>query len=377
MADRRSKASLRRAIVGVALVAVGAAACSSTSPSTSTTASTSQRAVGQLGKPVDVYAHTHAGDLSPAARGIPARVYVPNGTDGTVDVIDPTTFTIIDHFTVGKYPQHVVPSWDLKTLYVNNNAGYSLTPIDARSGKPGPAIPVPDPYNLYFSIDGSKAFVMAETFARIDVRDPLSWALIASIPIPHRGVNHADFNADGTTMFASTEFAGWLERIDLATMKVSGELQLGGQPIDVKLAPDGTVLYVANQTRAGVSVVDIATFKEVAFIPTGLGAHGLYPSRDGTKLYVTNRGAGSVSVIDFATRRVVATWHVGGSPDMGGVSGDGSQFWVTSRYHHSVLVIDTASGALIHEIHVGRGPHGLAYFPQPGRFSLGHTGVYR
>jgi hypothetical protein len=28
-------------------------------------------------------------------------------------------------------------------------------------------------------------------------------------------------------------------------------------------------------------------------------------------------------------------------------------------------------------IPVGRGPHGLAVFPQPGRYSLGHTGIFR
>jgi hypothetical protein len=32
---------------------------------------------------------------------------------------------------------------------------------------------------------------------------------------------------------------------------------------------------------------------------------------------------------------------------------------------------------VIRRIEVGGDPHGLAYFPQPGRFSLGHNGVYR
>jgi YVTN family beta-propeller protein len=375
--------------VVASLLVVGVAACgggsdgSADRPPATTTTSTVPPPTTTTGAPAptDVYAGTRAGMLAPSVRDIPTRVYVPNGTSNTVSVIDPATFQVVDEFPVGALPQHVVPSYDLSTLYVNNNQGNSLTPIDPRTGKPGPAIPVEDPYNLYFSPDGKYALVMAEREQRIDVRDPKTWELVTSIPVPHAGVNHADFSADGTTMLASCEFSGFVVRIDLATLKVTGEVNVGGQPIDVRISPDGSVFYVANQVKngGGVSVVDPAAMTESAFIPTGAGAHGLYPSRDATKLYVTNRGAGSVTVIDFATRAPVGEWTIpgGGSPDMGGVSTDGTQFWVSGRYNDVVYVFDTVTGTVTHKIPVGRGPHGLAIFPQPGTKSLGHTGNYR
>ena len=355
-----------------------ASTTSSTSPKKTTT-TTRAAVTGPMGAGpgVNVYAYTGAGMLAPAVANIPTRVYVPNSLSNTVDVIDPNTLQVIDHYAVGNTPQHVVPSYDLSTLYVNNNKGNSLTPIDPRTGKPGRAIPVEDPYNLYFTPDGSRAIVMAERNSHVDFRDPKTWSLVKSVPIAHSGVNHADFTPDGSTMIASCEFSGWLVRIDLATMTVTGELKVGGMPVDVRSSPDGTVMYVANQGRNGVSVVDPATMTEVGFIPTGRGTHGLYPSRDGTKLYATNRLAGSISVIDFATRKVVATWNIGGTPDMGGISADGTRFWVTGRYSGGVYVVDTTTGALVKRIPVGRGPHGLSIFPQPGRFSLGHTGNYR
>ncbi|HEY8217956.1 MAG TPA: YncE family protein [Acidimicrobiia bacterium] len=331
--------------------------------------------------PTDVYRNTHAGMLDPSVRDIPSRVYVPNGHSDTVTVIDPATMQIIDTFPVGRLPQHVVPSYDMQTLYVNNNEGNSLTPIDPRTGKPGPDIPVEDPYNLYFSPDGKYALVMAERDMRIDVRDPHTWELVKSIPVPHPGVNHADFTADGTTMLASCEFSGWVVRIDLASLELTGEVDVGGEPIDVRVSPDGAVFYVANHVKdgGGVSIIDPATMTEVAYVQTARGAHGLYPSRDGKLLYVTNRLAGSVTVIDFATRAPVATWTIpgGGSPDMGGVSADGTQFWISGRYNDVVYVFDTTNGNLLAKIPVGHGPHGLAVFPQPGRISLGHTGNYR
>jgi YVTN family beta-propeller protein len=326
---------------------------------------------------VNIYAHTGAGMLAPQVAQVPTRVYVPNSESNTVDVIDPTTYRVVDHFSVGARPQHVVPSWDLSKLYVNNNAGNSLTPIDPTSGKPGASIPVEDPYNLYYTPDGTRAVVMAERLSRVEFRDPHSWSLVRSVPIAHSGVNHADFTPNGKIMVASCEFSGWLVSIDVSTMQVIGELKVGGMPVDVRSSPDGRVMYVANQGRGGVSIVDPALMREVGFIPTGNGAHGLYPSRDGTHLYVSNRLAGSVSVIDFSTRTVVATWPIGGTPDMGGVSADGRELWLSGRYSQAVYVIDTATGRLLHRIPVGRGPHGLCIFPQPGRYSVGHTGNYR
>jgi YVTN family beta-propeller protein len=374
----------------VALVfafAIAAAACSSGGGSgdekvkgtqaPNTTAAPDTAAPTTAPRPVNVYENTQANQLAPSVRDIPTRVYVPNGMSNTVDVIDPNTFQIIDRFPVQRLPQHVVPSWDMQTLYVNNNQGNTLTPIDPRTGKPGADIPIDDPYNLYFSPDGTKAIVMAERNSEVDFYDPKTWTRIKSLHIPHPGVNHADFTADGKTMVASCEFSGFLVRIDLESMEITGELNVGGKPVDVKLSPDGSIMFNANETKDGVTVVDWANMRELGFIPTGKGAHGLYPSRDATKLYVTNRGAGSVTVIDFASQRVDGTWQFGGSPDMGGVSSDGTQLWLSGRYNSEVYVIDTTTGQLIRKIPVGNGPHGLALFPQPGRFSMGHTGNYR
>jgi YVTN family beta-propeller protein len=329
----------------------------------------------------DVYDHTRAGQLSPAVAGVPSRVYVPNSESNTVDVIDPATFAVVDHFPVGALPQHVTPAWDLKTLYVDNDAGNSLTPIDPVTGRPGTPIPVDDPYNLYFTPDGSRAVVVAEKLRRLDFRDAHTWQVVKSLAVPCQGVDHADFTADGTVMIVSCEFSGQLLEIDVASMSLRGTLKIGAMPQDVKLSPDGQVVYVANG-KDGVDVIDPVGLRQVGFIPTGKNAHGLYVSRDSRFMYVSNRGAkgaheGTVSLVDLAARTVAATWPIGGSPDMGGVSADGTQLWLSGRYDQSVYVVDTTTGALLHTIKVGNGPHGLCVFPQPGRYSIGHTGVFR
>jgi DNA-binding beta-propeller fold protein YncE len=330
----------------------------------------------------DVYAADRPNRLSPVVRGFPERVYVPNSQSNTVDEIDPQTYRIVRRFPVGALPQHVVPSYDLKTLWVNNDLGNSLTPVDPRTGKPGARVSVLDPYNLYFTPDGRYAVVMAERYMRIDFRNPHTMRLHHTLHVPScPGVNHADFTADGRLMLASCEFSGRMIVVDVARQKLlrTLPLRLGGMPQDVKLSPDGRVFYVADMKTNGVWVIDAKTFRKDGFIPTGLGAHGLYVSRDSKQLYVSNRGEGSVSLISLARRAVVQKWHIpgGGSPDMGGVSADGRVLWLSGRYNAEVYAIDTRSGRLLARIPVGAGPHGLCIYPQPGRYSLGHTGVFR
>ena len=345
--------------------------------------------------PTNLYSEIRSDKMSPAVAGALPRIYVPNRQGNDVTVIDPATMKVVDRFAVGINPQHVVPSWDLKTLWVTNNAegrpDGSLTPIDPTTGKPGKTIMVEDPYNMYFTPDGKSAIVVAEALKRLDFRDPQTMAMQYSIAVPQcKGINHADFSIDGRIAIFTCEFQGSLARIDLVDRKVLGYLKLsrGGMPQDIRSSPDGRTYFVADMKAGGVFVVDGATFTETAFIKTGIGTHGLYPSRDGTKLYVANRGSshvygppkgkGSVSVLDFATRQIVATWTVpgGGSPDMGHVSIDGKVLWLSGRFDNLVYAIDTTSGE-VRSIRVGKEPHGLTVWPQPGRYSLGHTGNMR
>jgi len=355
----------------------------------------SQRLTGRNGG-ADIYRRTQAGDMSPAVAHALPRVYVPNVASGDVYVIDPKSMKVTDRFPALGNPQHVVPSWDLKTLWVTGSARGEtktggLTAIDPTTGLATRRIRVTDAYNMYFTPDGRSALIVAETMRRLEYRDPQTMRLQGYVNTTRcNGLNHADFAADGRYAIFTCEFDGALMKIDVLHKKVLGILRLksGGMPQDIRAAPDGRVFYVANMLTDGVSLIDGDRFKEIGFIPTGVGAHGLYPSRDGTKLYVSNRGShlvsgpprgpGSVSVIDFADRKVVATWPIpgGGSPDMGNVSADGRRLWLSGRFDDVVYAIDTTSGKVV-SIPVGHAPHGLTVWPQPGRYSLGHTGVMR
>ncbi len=412
------------AILAIGLSAAQAAQAAGTAASAPAQASAAPAAIQTVPgmppviNPHNLYSETGPGHLSAAVQKDLPRVYVPNLRSNDVYVIDPDTLKVVDKFKVGKGPQHVVPSWDLRTLWVANNAERSndgsLTPIDPATGKPGKEVAVDDPYNMYFTPDGKSAIVVAEARKRLDFRDPHTMAMQYSIDVPQcGGLNHADFSIDGKYALFTCEFDGSVAKIDMVNHKVIGYLQLPmpatrmqektaadakhakkmkmprkGMPQDVRISPDGKRFYIADMEADGVHIVDGDAFKVIGFIPVGLGTHGLYPSRDGKSLYITSRGThaihgkpkgkGGVAVMDFATDKIVADWPIpgGGSPDMGNVSADGKWLWLSGRFDDMVYRIDTKTGA-VNQIKVGQEPHGLTVWPQPGRYSLGHTGNLR
>ncbi|WP_306188131.1 MULTISPECIES: beta-propeller fold lactonase family protein [unclassified Streptomyces] len=332
--------------------------------------------------PKDVYAADRPNKLSPVVKDFPSRVYVPNTISNTVTVIDPATYKVIETIPVGRQPQHVVPSWDLKTLWVNNDLGNSLTPIDPKTGKAGKPVDVHDPYNLYFTPDGKYAVVMASKDRQLVFRDAHTMDRVKTVAVPCAGVNHADFSLDGRYFIVSCEFSGELLKVDTAQMKIVGKQKLdfrGAMPQDVKVSPDGKKFYIADMVADGLWILDGKTFGKPVFLPTGKGAHGLYISRDSREMYISNRGEGTISVFDFTKGKLTKKWRLpqGGSPDMGGVSADGTVLWLSGRYNSEVYAIDTRTGRQLARIKVGSGPHGLAVYPQPGRYSLGHTGIFR
>jgi hypothetical protein len=172
--NRIVAACIALAVIATLWVAYGAfrgtgqqptVAASTPAPSTSASPSASGPSPSASTAPaVNVYEHTSPQDLAEVVKSAKPLVYVPNTLGNTVQVIDPATYEIVDRFPTGREPHHVVPGWDLKTLYVNDTQGNDLIPIDPSTGKPGAKIPVEDPYNLYWTPDGKFGLVLAERF---------------------------------------------------------------------------------------------------------------------------------------------------------------------------------------------------------------------
>ena len=343
----------------------------------------------------DVYSQDRAGMLAREVRHDPAYLYVPDSLGTTVTVIDQRTRKVVRVIPTGYLSQHVVPAYDLSTLYTNSSVANELVSINPRTARREGTIPMPRPYNLYFTPDGRTAVVMIEEHDTIRFADAHTFRTIKDLTYPGcRGPNHADFSGNGRFFVVTCEFSGELLKVSTLGHRVLGAIHFDPRPTaphadpmtmgrsvpqDVRISPDGKTFYVADMGTNELRMIDAGTFRQVGVIGMPRMPHGIYPSRNGKDLYVSDRGAGEVSVLDLATRRIVDTWTIpgGGSPDMGGVSADGRMLWLSGRNDGVVYGFDTRKGRLVAKIPVGGSPHGLAVWPQPGRYSLGHTGNMR
>jgi DNA-binding beta-propeller fold protein YncE len=377
-------------------------------PSSSTTgAAEQQRVTWPFRHPIpgmppvignDVYSQTRAGMLSPQVKNDPALLYVPDSSPygHTVTVIDPRTRKIVRVIPTGYMSQHVVPSYDLSTLVTNSSLSNELVEINPRTGLRTRSISVPRPYNLYYTPDGKAAVVMVEQDDIIRFSDPKTFRALKDVTAPGcLGPNHADFSGNGRFFVVTCEFSGALVKVSTLGRKVLGVLKLDPRPTapgastsglmgmsmpqDIRLSPNGKIFYVADMGTNELRMISAKTFKQVGVIGMPSHPHGIYPSRNGKDFYISDRGAGEVSVLDIAENKIVDTWTIpgGGSPDMGGVSANGEMLWLSGRYNGVVYGFDTRTGKLVATIPVGGSPHGLAVWPQPGRYSLGHTGNMR
>ena len=331
----------------------------------------------------NVYAAVGRG-LAPALASLTPRVYVPDEHTGDVAIIDPSTFKVVGHLGTGVYPEHVTPDWDFSRLYVSNMSSSTLTVLDPANARATGVIHVPTPYDVYFSPNGAMAVVVNDYISPANLRlnglwfyDRSTWRKIGWLEIPWPGADDLDFSADGTFLLVSCEYSGMVAKVDLRSRRVVASARVGGLPRDVRLAPDGRQFLVTNESLGGVSVVDASSLRITRFIRTGAGAHGLEFTHDGRQVYVNNRSAGTITVIDVDSWQVVATWKVGGSPDETVLSPDGSQLWISNRYHGGVSVVDTRTGKVVARIATGEDPHGILYWPLPGRYATGQNGNMR
>ena len=283
---------------------------------------------------------------------------------------------VVDRFKVGIGPQHIVPSWDLRTLWVTNNAegrtDGSLTPIDPQHRQAGHS----RCRSTTRTTCTSRPTASRRSWSPRRASGSTSatrrrWQLQYSIDTPGcPGINHADFSIDGRFAIFTCEFSGTLAKIDLVERKVLGYLQAAdagdalqgdagraahasrarcgsrarpssarstkGMPQDIRISPDGKRFYIADMHADGVHIVDGAIVHAGRLHPHRHSARTActraatasactWPTAARTRSTVARLGNGGVSVIDFATEKVVARWPVpgGGSPDMGNVSADG------------------------------------------------------
>jgi YVTN family beta-propeller protein len=213
-----------------------------------------------------------------------SRVYVANGTDDTVSVIDTATFTSVDTIPLDENtePYGVVAHPDSSTVYVSNYVGSSVSVIDVATGTVTTTIPV---------------------------------------QAKPRGIT---IDPDGNFVYVANSEADSVSVIDTATNTVVDTIIVGGINADFPYAlaihPDGGTLYVSlhrvstSTPISSVAVVDTTTRSQTLQITGFWSALGLSVHPAGDRLYVVDGDLDAVQVIDTSTNTVIDTVPVGDGP---------------------------------------------------------------
>lgn len=238
---------------------------------------------------------------------------------GEVWAINTGTDEVVARVVVGNHPAHAVVSADSRWIYVTNGGDNTVSVVDAAALKVVATIPTGQyPHGIRLTPDGKQAYVANLKGTTVSVLDTESRKAVGEIPVG-KGPAQVGFTPDGRLAFVSLSQETSVAVIDPSSRKVIRKVQVGEVPIQLYASPDGRWLFVANQgsrQRPGndVSVIDLSTFATQR-IPAGSGAHGVVVGADGRHVYVTNLYDNTVSVIDVQTRQPMATIQVGAGPN--------------------------------------------------------------
>lgn len=351
--------AVRRGVVVVVVLALGASACR------------------QASQP--------QGTAAPATA---IRVLVSNETAGTVAIVDPATGVIEHTVNVGKRPRGVKMSRDGRLLYV----ALSGSPI-APPGVDESTLPPPDraadgigvvdlatralvrtypsgqdPESFDLSLDGKFLYVSNEETAEMSVLDLATGTIVARVPVGEEpeGVT---LRPDGRAVYVTSEAEGTVVAVDTSTRAVIARVPTAKRPRSIAFTPDGVTMFVTGETSNAVSVVDVATHTVTSTIVPDVPAGDAGPPRpmgavlspDGRTVFVSNGRGRSVSAIDVASRRVTRTFaDVGTRPWGIGVSPDGGSVYTANGPSGDISVIDVATGRVTRRVVLGGSPWGIA-----------------
>lgn len=257
------------------------------------------------------------------------RLYVTNVSQNTVSVIDTLTDKVIDTITVGQSPWGVAITPDGKRAYVANLSD-TISVIDTRTNTVINTIPDTDgPFGVAITPDGTRAYV-SNAKGTVSVVDTSTNTVITTIPIldfPRPGFGFPAFNLvgivitpDGTRAYVLSNSTAKIYVVStifnfvIATISPNRGPVSGG-PLSIAMSRDGTRVYTAYVCCESL-VIDTFSNTVIAIIPGGGAPPFVGVTPDGTKYY-KNADMG-VSIFDTTTFALITRIQL--DLPMGGVA---------------------------------------------------------
>ena len=315
-----------------------------------------------------------------------ALIYVTNSAGNTIDVIEPTSNTVVQVIRGIELPHGISFSPDGARVYISNESESVLDVVNRDNGEILKKIPLSGrPNNIAVTKDGRRVLVgIRSAPGSLDVVDTSSLTLAKAIAI-HRTIHNVYVTPDGRFAVAGSIESKSATIIDLQTDQVAWEVPFdnGVRPMAFDTNPDGSTrrIFVQLSNLNGFAVVDFAKHVEAARIqfpdhPGGYGAdevrfntpsHGIGVSPDAKSLWVGSTVANAVfeySLPDLKLAghcpllNVYPPNHVptGSVPEWITFTPDSKFVYVSNSGARSVSAIDTRTLQVVAVIPAGEVP---------------------
>jgi len=293
----------------------------------------------------------HGSGAAPGSTPITAittdAVYVVNGEESSISVVDPATRSVVGTIALTnvRYPHHIYLSPDRAKLAVAV-PGHDLSAGHSRAA-------AGEEHRGHGDAAGGAVLVL----------DATTGATLVSRVLPAPNHN-AVFSSDGTEIWtAQLEERGTVLVLDAATLATRTTIPVGSVPAEVTFSPDGRWAFVANGTSDDVSVIDRASKTVVKTIPVDREPVGAWPGADGL-MYVDCEVAKTIKVIDPATLEIVRSYPLGFTPGFVAVPPTRTaELWVTDADAGKVVFNRTDRDARAGDVTTASGAHALAFTP--------------
>ncbi len=300
------------------------------------------------------------------------RIYQTNSAGDDLDVIDPSTNTVVMKIQNLEAAHGVTFSPDGNLAYISCEAENTLWTVSTSNGKlVGKTSLSGHPNNVAVSKDGRRVFVaIVAPPGAVDVIDTHNLARIETIPV--KGPAHNVYvTPDGRSVVVGSEVGKNITVIDEASLEPVWNLPFdeGVRPIAFEKRADGSTgrMFVQLSNLHGFVVVDFAARKvlETVHLPdeprrgtphSGAPSHGIAISPDGKMLWVNSSVAAGVFVYALPELKLLGSVATGSTPDWLTFTPDSKLVYVANAGANTVSAVDTHSLQEVAKIAVGEVP---------------------
>jgi YVTN family beta-propeller protein len=198
--------------------------------------------------------------------------------------------TVVATIKVGNGPFRAAISPDDEWLYVVNGSDGTISVVNLDTKKAvGLYYAGPGPGAIVITPDGKKLYVCNPFQGTVTVIDAATGALINVMPV---GTFPTDpqTSPDGKSVYVPNLVSGTISVIDTGTDAVINTITTGGAPSSVAFSPAGELFYVADSSSpGGIDVFERASSLEVLTVAAGVSpSYCLVNPQSANQLYVVD-----------------------------------------------------------------------------------------